>query len=164
MSDDKLNEVVGDSLDKDNELINDMSSVPLEEKKEGPKRIKKQAKEEVLEEAFIEEQVIEEIIEPVLEIQKEEEVVIKEPVKEPIKKSVKEPKAEQSEVIVNQKPKNIKDRHIDMLVNKTFEVRYKGQMIFDSVNKNSSFVLTDTGIIINNKSYKYSEVVIRIKK
>jgi hypothetical protein len=141
MSDEKLNEVGNDNLDLTNEeLFNDISSSePIEkiEESEGPKRIKKEKKEIVVESK------IEEIIEKPKALKKEPKIK-----KEAIKVEV---------------VKTTKDRYSDMLENKNFEVRFKGNMIFDSVNSKKSYSLTDNGIVLNNITYKYSEVVIRMK-
>ena len=61
-------------------------------------------------------------------------------------------------------PKTVKDRYITMLEGKNFEVRLKGIRIFDSPASVVNYTLSDAGITFNNKLYRYSEVVIRIKK
>jgi len=244
MSDDKLNEVGNDNLDKDAKLITDSPSEPLE-RTDGPKRRTKEPRkiveevedlndtekvfEELIEtvkeenEAIVVEKeiVIEEVEEPIMEeeivveemeipkeladngieelIKIEPSVVVEEQVlatgvvqgnpvvtKEETGKKKKKKKAnkvamnvafeetkvnnsKKEEHVVSEQneeskaPKTMKDRYIKMLDGKGFEVRLKGNRIFNSPIGNTDFSLGFNGIILNGKHYKYSDVVIRIK-
>jgi uncharacterized membrane protein len=185
MSDDNLNEKANEGneeLEKA-ELITDSPSSALEkveENNEGPKRRKKPARKPKAEEAEKEEEVVEESseekVEEVIEEKAEEvteevteekveakaEKPKKEAKKKPAKKSDKEEEVEVSKNEEAKAPKTMKQRYVDMLTDKNFEIRLKGARIYDSSSK-LQFELTDTGVRINNRAYKYSEVVIRIK-
>lgn len=182
MSDENLNEKANENNELENaELITDSPSSALEkveEKNDGPKRRKKPAKkpkedkieedidmsndekvEKVVEEIIEEEEAVE--VEKVVEEKEEKVEAVKE--EKPAKKEDK--KEEVKTVHQNEEskaPKTMKQRYVDMLTGKNFEVRLRGNRVYDSSSK-LKFELTDTGVKINNKDYKYSEVVIRIK-
>lgn len=192
MPDDNLNEKANDKDFQDSELIRDVASSPLEKVDEnsGPKRRKKESKnnedktEEVVEEIVEKvEEVIEEIeevfeeatIEETEEVKEEAVIESKPVIAKEVKKSVnvefsKKEKAsdkEETKTVAQNNiaslPKTTKERYTEMLAGKNFEIRMKGNRIYDNKSK-LAFEITEEGIKINNKNYKFSDVVIRIKK
>lgn len=75
------------------------------------------------------------------------------------------PNTEESELIQDLPSTPVlsnKQRHIKMLEGKNFEIAYVGKKIYDSKTK-IKLEIEETGIILENKKYAYSNLTFRIK-